>query len=161
MPSNISLHQALLNAVRTTAIVCAWILLFRIILSFCNRWFLWAFPVPYQVLLSGFLELSNGCVLLNTLRQQGLRFILASSMLAFGGICVGLQTQSCTESLGYGEYFPGKVLQTLLSLLLSIVLQPILFDKSHIVNIPFPFTLLLFGGILLLIYLIRRKSCSF
>ena len=157
----ITLPQALYKAIKTTAIVCAWILVFRIILSFCNRWFLWIFPISYQVLFSSLLELSNGCVQLVAIQQQGLRFILASSMLAFGGICVGLQTRSCTEELGYGKYYPGKVLQTLLSFLFSIILQPILFDKSHIVNIPLPYILLSFGGAFLLIHTLRRKSCRF
>ena len=49
----ISAEKALHNAIRSIATVCGWVILFRILLGYFNRWFLWQFPVPIQVIISG------------------------------------------------------------------------------------------------------------
>lgn len=154
----ISFQESLQRSVKAMAGVCGWVILFRIVLGFCNRWFLWLFPTSVQVLLSGLLELSNGCILLQNVSNEGMRFLLAGAMLSFGGLCVGMQTMSVTEGLGTGWYFPGKVLQTALTLLLSIIVQPVLFRQSEaaipacyiIVGLPF--------FILVFMFLLRRKK---
>jgi len=127
----ITLPQALQNAVKIMAAVCGWVVLFRILLGFCERWFLWRFPKELQVLFCGLLELANGCVMLKQLPLVGMQFTMASVLLSFGGLCVGMQTCTATEGLGTGYYFPGKALQTSLSLLLSLMVQPLLFSKEN------------------------------
>ena len=121
--NSVSLSQAMDNGIRNMARVSAWVVIFRVFIKFCERWFLWIFPVNLQVFFSGLLELSNGTVLLPQIQSEGLRFIIASVLLAFGGLCVAMQTQSVTSTLGFGCYFPGKVLQCLFSFLLSSILQ--------------------------------------
>ncbi len=155
---SISLPQALENAVRTMAIICGWVITFRVILLFCSRWFLWRLPLAIQVLFSGFLELSNGCILLNKLPNDGIRFVIAGAMLAFGGLCICMQTMSVTEGIGTGYYFPGKMLQTLISILLCCILQPIVISHTQIFVLPASafFVLLLLTGIC--IHLIRAKK---
>lgn len=122
-----TIHNALQNAVKATAVICGWVILFRILITFCDKWFLWLFPIEAQVFFAGLLELSNACIMLQKIPSESVRFILASEILAFGGLCVGMQTRSVTQKLGLGYYFPGKVLQTLISLLLSALITPILF----------------------------------
>lgn len=133
--SPMSLPQSLGIATRNMASVCGWVITFRVIIGFCNRWFLWLFPEEGQILLTGFLELSNGIVLLKNLPSEGLRFILSSAMLSLGGLCVGMQTLSVTEGLGSGYYFPGKAAQCLLSVGFSLLLQPILFQSEHAISV--------------------------
>lgn len=154
----ISFAEALQNAIKAMASVCGWVVIFRVILGFCNRWFLWLFPVAAQVLISGLLELANGCVLLQNISGEGMRFLLAGIMLSFGGLCVGMQTTSVTEGLGTGWYFPGKVLQTTLSILFCILIQPVLFANTEAVTPTRPafVGLTLFLG--LLIFTLRRKK---
>ena len=80
-------------------------------------------PGAAQVLLIGLLELSNGCLLLPALESEGLRMIVASALLAMGGLCVTLQTISVTEGLSLRYYFPGKVLQASVSILMTVAMQ--------------------------------------
>lgn len=119
----LTLSDALQRSLRIMASVCGWIILFRIILTFLELWLLWLLPVPMQVAITGILELSNGCCDLGRISNEGLRFILCSGMLAFGGICVCMQTASVTEGLSLKEYYIGKALQVLFSVLFASVIQ--------------------------------------
>lgn len=115
-------------AVKNMAIVCGWIILFRTIIGFCRRWFLWYFPSSISLLFSGLLELTNGCLLLTEISSLGLRMELFSLLLGFGGICVLLQTKSAlSDSPLHGKaYFPGKIAQSAMSFLLCLIAQIIL-----------------------------------
>ena len=128
---HITIVQSMQNAIRVIASVCGWVIVFRIIINFCDRWFLWMLPQEVQVLFSGLLELSNGCIQLQRINNAGMQFIIAAVMLSFGGVCVGMQTLSVTEDLGTGWYFPGKVLQTVFSLILSGWAQLFLFSNEN------------------------------
>lgn len=110
---------AMHSSVTIMAAVCGWVILFRVLLAFLDRWFLWFFPVSLQVSICGILELSNGCCALAGIRDPDLRFLLCSGMLGWGGVCVALQTHSAAEGLSIAAYLKGKVLQTIFSLLLS------------------------------------------
>lgn len=154
----ISPGKALHSALRSIATVSGWVVLFRILLGYLNRLFLWRFSLPIQVILSGVLELANGCVLLNKLPTAGLKFIIASGILAFGGICVGMQTRSVTQDLGTGYYFPGKVLQTLLSILISTVMQQFIFHTSDVFHIKKAIIYLLTGCLIFMLCILNRKK---
>lgn len=116
---NVNLSLSLMEAIKVTAQVCGWILVFRVLLAFLSQWFLWILPEWLQVTLTGFLELSNGCLDLAAVKSEPIRFLLCSAMLSFGGCCVALQTRSVTQGLNLGGYYLGKLLHTVLSLLLS------------------------------------------
>lgn len=115
-----SITASLKRAVSTMGYVCGWVVLFRILFSFLNRWILWIFPIEGQVSIYGLLELAGGCCSLDLVADETLRFVICSSMLAWGGLCVIMQTKSVTGSLGLGQYLPGKGLQTLSSIWLSL-----------------------------------------
>lgn len=108
----LTIQQALKKSVRILSEVCGWIILCRVVIAFCERWFLWLFPNWVQLLFTGMIELANGCWQLGTIPDEGVRFVMASAMLSMGGLCVLLQTKSVTKSLGLGQYFPGKLIQT-------------------------------------------------
>lgn len=117
--SPLSISAALTNTVRVMATVCGWVILFRVVISFLNRWMLWILPAPARIAVTGLLELSNGCCELTAISDTSLRFILCSGMLAFGGLCVAMQTASVTEGLSLKTFFQGKLMQTCFSLLLA------------------------------------------
>lgn len=114
-----SIAQAMYSSLKAMANVCGWIILFRVLLSFCRRWFLWLFPLPLQIGICGTLELSNGILSLQEITAPATRFLLCSLMLSLGGICVAMQTVSVTGQLGLGSYIPGKLLQSIFCFFLS------------------------------------------
>ena len=115
----ISLTQAMQIGIRNIANVCGWVILFRIVIGFFERWVLWALPSWTSILLVGFAELTNGCLALGRIEALSLRFLFASVFLAFGGICVSMQTASVSGRLSLRKYYIGKLLQTGISLILS------------------------------------------
>lgn len=112
-------RTSMLSSARAMALVCCWVILFRLLIAFLIRWLLWAFPVWVQILIMGILELTNGCCSLVLITDVKLRFVLCSCLLAFGGICVLLQTISVTKGLSVRSYVTGKLIQTVFSFLLS------------------------------------------
>lgn len=114
-----SLTLALRSAITVMATVCGWVVLFRVVIAFLSRWFLWLLPAAAQVAATGLLELSNGCCELLAVTDVQLRFCICAGMLAFGGLCVTMQTFSVTGGLSLRYYFLGKGIQTAFSIALS------------------------------------------
>lgn len=112
--------STILSSARAMGVVCCWVILFRMIITFSKDWFLWLLPSWAQVILMGFLELTNGCCELMMISDIGLRFVLCSCMLSFGGICVFLQTVSVINGLNSWCYLKGKLVQTAFSFMLSL-----------------------------------------
>ena len=119
--------QAVEGACRTMAVVCGWVVLFRVFGQLLDRWLLWRLPQELGILLKCMLELSNGCCSLAHLQSSPLQFILCAMSLSMGGFCVGMQTKSVVKDLGTGLYFRGKVLGSLISGIFSLVFAAILF----------------------------------
>ena len=114
--------SAMLNrAVRTMGFICGWIILFQILISFLDRWILWYFPREIQILVRGLLELSSGCCELHLIPSPALRFLICTVQLTFGGICVIMQTSSVIGSLSLARYLRGKLMQTVISLVLAVL----------------------------------------
>lgn len=158
MPSGgqISLTDALMKALRVMASVCGWVVLFRVVIAFLNRWILWLLPKAVQILVIGLLELTNGCCSLALIENTGLRFLICSGILAFGGICVTMQTVTVTKGLDMKLYFAGKALQALYSVGLAGILQTLIFGRD---SAPIPTPFLLFSGALLIFpFLLRKKQ---
>ena len=151
---------ALQNAVKNMAFVCGWVIIFRVILAFCKRWFLWLLPNVLQVFFYGLLELSNGCTQLSAINAESTRFLIAGLFLSFGGVCVMLQTSSVTGALGLGKYQQGKLIQSVVTAAICLLITPVLFleDCNPIVNISLPILLI---GLLIVCRLIRKKVVAF
>ena len=107
------------SAVGAMLKICGWIILFRIVASFLERWFLWAAAPWARVTVIGLLELANGCCCLNLIADEGIRFVICNLMLAFGGLCVTYQTASVCGELDLRYYFAGKLLQGAVAFLLA------------------------------------------
>lgn len=117
-----SLTESVFTAAKSMGIVCSWVVIFRVILSFCQRWLLWMLPTWASVLLQGLVELANGSVALYQIPEESIRFVLFCLMLGFGGCCVAMQTFALCGGLDTGCYLPGKVMQALISVSLSAML---------------------------------------
>ena len=139
MPAHRQIHltDALQGSLRAMSQVCGWVVMTRMILAFLDRWFLALLPVSMQVALTGFLELSNGCIRLTLIESEALRFLLSAGMLALGGICVALQTSSVTAGIPMHYYFPGKLLQCCVSVLFAGLLCPVIFPSFRFGWIPY------------------------
>ena len=118
---DISIPQAMTNATLACAQVCGWVIAFRILCCFLERWALWLLPVWARVAVTGLLELANGCLDLKAVASEPVRFLLCSGMLSLGGLSILMQTVSVTQRLGLKFYLQGKLLQTLFSLLLAMM----------------------------------------
>lgn len=122
----VTLPQAVRKAVAVLSTVCGWVVLFRILIAFGDRWLLWAVTPQTRAVIIGIAELANGCCMLPQIARTGLRMSLFAALLSFGGVCVMMQTASVCEELSMKLYLPGKLCQSAISLLLSIPAQLLL-----------------------------------
>ena len=152
----ITILQAFRQSLTVTASVCGWVILFKVVLSilFHTLHLQNGFA---KVILSGLFELTGGCIALNEISSLPLRFLLVSALLSFGGICVFMQTASVTAQCGTGLYLHGKLIQVLISTMLSLTL--VLLRDVH--SFPFGVTISIYMigiiGITLLQKACRKK----
>ena len=155
-PLNFS--KVLIRSIQVTALICGWVIIFKIILLFCEKWFLWFLPKNLQITFAGILEIVNGCTKLREIPSEGLRFILCSSFLAFGGLCVALQTATITAELGCKAYLKGKLLQCYISILCSCAIQAIIFNSEQRIRIPLIMPIISILLLLLTLYITSSKK---
>lgn len=97
------------GAVKTMGLICGCIILFHVITAFLTRALGTWMPPAVEIGLSGLLELTSGCSRLPQLEAAGLRYCMASGFLAFGGLCVWLQTKSVIAPYGLtGRHYLGR-----------------------------------------------------
>lgn len=154
----ITLTAAMEKSLRAMALICGWIVLFRTVITFFQRWVLWLLPSNLQLLLVGLLELANGCCSLKEISNIGLQIELFSLFLGFGSLCVFLQTKSVLSGSGLcgHRYLPGKTVQAALSYLLCLLVQPLL--PSEMRYLPSPIFGLIAVGIVVCYILFFAKS---
>lgn len=161
-PNPITLSEALRKSICTMGEICSWVIIFRVLLAFLQKWFLLFLSEESRIILSGFLELTNGCHLLYKLPNEGLRFISGSCFLSFGGICVLTQTVGVTKDVGIGMYFPGKLLQTSFSFLLASSMQHLILSSSERYRVAGSVIgVVLLSTAVLVLYLYRKKVVAF
>lgn len=119
---SVSLPQAVRQALRSMASVCAWIILGKVLLAFLTRWFLWRLSDELQLITTGMLELTNGCLMLRQCANEDLRFAAACAMTSFGGLCVAMQVRSLCADTGLEDrlYLPQKLLQSAAASILAL-----------------------------------------
>lgn len=157
-----TMQEILRKSLLVMAQVCGWILLFRLMIAYLNRWFLWYFEDWVQIAINGMVELTIGCTALRYIANEGLRLILCSALISFGGLCVTMQTASVTKELSLKSYFPGKILQTGFSVLLASSYQQLLLpSESNLPLSPLFYCILLLGIIIFaFLYGKAEKRCS-
>ena len=120
-PVKVTPADAMESAVKAAAVVCGWIICFRILSSAAGRWILWRLPKWAEIFCSGLLELTGGCTRLNELTTWQSRFLMASALSGFGGLAVTMQTFSVLGDLPGGTYLQGKLLHAFISLILAFL----------------------------------------
>lgn len=134
-----SLVQAVQSSMKAMGLICGYVVLFQVITAFLQKALgLWM-PDLIQIVLSGVLELTSGCCRLMEVESAGFRYCMASGFLAFGGICVYLQTHAVIAYSGLqGTYYLfGKILQASIAVLLTwgtMVLFPDLLPREVTVS---------------------------
>lgn len=123
--SSASISHVLQNSVKVMASICGWVVIFRVLIGFTDRWILWAVPNSVHTMIAGILEMSNGVCLLSSIDGLGERLAIFCFLVSFGGGCVWLQTATVCEGLDISLYFPGKLTQGAISVLLSVCVQPL------------------------------------
>ena len=117
---HITVTEAMGASIKALSGVCGWVIIFRVIMKFLERWILWIFPIQIQIFINSILELANGSLALSQIESIGLRLIICTAGLSFGGICVLLQTAAVADELNLKLYLLGKCLQTIISVLLVL-----------------------------------------
>lgn len=120
--SPLTLTEALLQSIHSIVLVCGWVVLFRVLGAYCDNIFLSHMPDWSQILFYGIMELTSGCFALRQIGSEAVRFLAASGFLAFGGLCVAVQTASVTKGLRIHTYLWGKLLQTVISIVTAWLL---------------------------------------
>ncbi len=115
--ARVSLPQAVLAGCRGMVSVCAWVILAGVWVSFLRRWVGPFLPNAVQIVLTGVLELTNGCLALQELDDPMVRWLLACGMVSFGGVSVALQVQSAVDGtgMGVGTYMTQKAVMGILA----------------------------------------------
>ena len=118
-----AVQNALTGCLNVSAFVVFFTVLARLLLHFLPEAFASSLPCA---LLLGFLELTSGVLSLPCSRAG---FLSCAALLGWGGMSVHFQTRSmlAASPLSARYYLKGKVLQALLSLLLSLPALPFLF----------------------------------
>lgn len=158
-PQPMTATAAVRKSIHIMANICGWVMIIRIFLAFATKYVLRYLPPITQVLISGCVELTNGCVSLQFIKEEPIRFIAASFMLSMGGLCVLLQTKAATGELGTGMYLPGKLLQALISIILSSLMLPLLYPipaQSHCLLLS-----CVGGSLLIAVMIIMKKVVAF
>lgn len=117
----LSLPLIMNNAIRAMSSVCGFVILFRVLINVLDRWILWILPVQMRTIITGMLELVNGCMALADVADLRIRFVLCAFFLAFGGLCVMVQIISVSEGLPMKDFFIGKALHALFSVSLAAI----------------------------------------
>ena len=125
-----SVTDALKKSISNCSVVCGWIILFKIVLGYINFILVGNLSLTVRTIITGLLELSNGCLQLADISSEALRFTICSALLSFGGLCVLFQTISATQDLGLGLYIPGKIMQTSISTITAASLSFMLFPDE-------------------------------
>ncbi len=116
----VSVVSALKQSLWIMAQVCGWIVLFRMGITFIDRWFGFYLHPTVKTALYGFLELANGCLSLDAVSDIGQRFVLCSALIAAGGLCVTMQTFGVVSpTISKRYYIPGKLTQMSISIVLA------------------------------------------
>ncbi len=149
---------ALKSAIGILSTICAWVILFRVIINIIDRWILWICPDWLHIVIAGVLELTNGCLKLPLIESESLRFILCSMLLGAGGLCVFMQTVSVISPLKPKTYIIGKILQTSVSTLLAFAFL-LLTDPSDMLHIN-PFIMLIPCALIIIVIFMHKKTVA-
>ncbi len=150
------------STISTIGIICGWVILFRTFLHIAERWYLWFIPKNWMVFITGFLEITNGCMDLKLIDCTGLRYMLCAFFLSFGGLCTAMQTYSLSKEINCHSYIPLKLFEATVSLMIAYYLQKRVFPIQQQFTIQ-PFVhavIILFLSASTYILIKNKKMCG-
>ena len=115
----IDLAETLTQASRCMVSVSSIIVLFRTFLSVLYKYSYQMIPNKIWALMVGFIELTNGILLLPDLIQEEIMFIAAAGMISFGGLCTIMQTLAISSPGSGRSYVFAKSIQAFVSIILA------------------------------------------
>lgn len=152
----LSTREIAVKSVQTMGCICFWIIAFRVIIRFLEGWVLFRLSPVAQICVKGILELTNGCLDAKSVSMESIRFILITTLIASGGLCVTLQTLSLTGDVRPHMYFSGKLLQTILSFIFSYIIQGIVFEEKAYIS-PFILAIIMITSIIFVLIVKKHK----
>ena len=153
-----TLSNIMLGTIKSMCAVCGWVLIFRVLTEFLERYIGKLTSSYWLICIKAFLELSNGCFSLYTIDNVGLRFVLFSIFLSFGGLSVWLQIKSAAADMVGLDFVYGKLLHIIFCALLSLTVQPIIFHGNISNTFLIGGILFCLFGICILIYIIKSRK---
>ena len=126
-PKQVVFTQLVADSIKSMAIISGWIVIARIIIGYIDHWFSARISATILAGVAGLLELSNGCLMLSMIPSERVKFIMCGSILAFGGLCVWMQTASVTGELSKKFSIVGCILKTIISFSLSGILSLLIY----------------------------------
>ena len=142
------------QSIKSMASVCGWVMFFRMILEFMDRWLFWMMDGPVRVIIGGMLELTSGCIGLGMIENAGIRFLVCTGFLSCGGLCILLQTASVFPQLDLKQYVFRKLIQWLIGLCLSVLFLAML---TEIRSFSFSYVPII-GSAVFILTLVKRKK---
>jgi hypothetical protein len=126
-------HQsALIRALHSIAVICGWIIVFRMMIRMLEKWIFWRIPQIWAIVLCGLLEMTNGCLELTDFAPIGLRIMLCALFISFGGGCTVIQTLELTKDLKCHRYLRCKLFEGGCSMMLCYFLQMMILPDDQI-----------------------------
>lgn len=124
--SSLNIGNVLINSIKkaiNTLLMILGTIVFYMLLSYLITQIL---PITgfSKVILSGFLEITNGLNLLSSLLVSlKLKEILAVAIISFGGISIHTQIKALLEDthIAYSSFLKGRILQTIISVFLILI----------------------------------------
>ncbi len=119
----VSFPQAVRKGVSGLVNICAWVILASVLTGFMKRWLFPLLPDVVGVVLTGMLELTGGCLALDTISSPSMRFVLGCFFVSFGGLSVLAQIHAFASPAGIetGTCVLQKLCQGLLAAVFAIL----------------------------------------
>jgi hypothetical protein len=117
---------SILNAViGSMAGICGWIICFRVILSYIERYL----PMENIIVKAGIygaFELVNGTFAIAEIPSEAIRFVMINGILGLGGLCVWMQTAAAAKGLSIKRFCMCKLLQSGVCMILAAITQSVI-----------------------------------
>lgn len=116
-----SISKVMNQSLQSASTICGWVILFKILLALLPNFENYRIFSGIKIATIGCIELTNGCLTLASIQNSNLKFIIASVLLGFGGICVMMQSISLMDGLSKKNYYIGKCVNGILAAVYSTV----------------------------------------
>ena len=117
----ITFNNAVKQAISYMVNICATVIIFRVILSIINYYTLGTFPNEWITIINGLIELTNGVISLKNIQNTAIRFVIASGLISFGGLCVHIQTASLSSPGTYKYYLLCSIIKSVINILFALI----------------------------------------